>query len=54
MCYCIYMEKDTRSGTHRVGDRVGELWKEMEKETDLRRFTLLCEEFAREGGVRGE
>ena len=49
------MEKLTRSGNAPEGQtrrNLGELWKQMEKETDLLRFTLLCEEFAREGGVK--
>ncbi len=50
------MEKDTQGrGVPPQGNTptaLGELWEKMEKETDLLRFTLLCEEFAREGGVK--
>ncbi len=46
------MEKDTQGRGQKGRDKLGELWKQMEKETDLLRFTLLCEEFAREGGVK--
>ncbi len=50
------MEKDTRSGNAPEGQtrrNLGELWIKMENARDNESFTLLCEEFVREGGVKG-
>ncbi len=52
VCYCIYMDKDTQGRGQKGRDKLGELWRLMEKTQDPTEFTLLCEEFAREGGVK--
>jgi hypothetical protein len=46
------MEKLTDNRSGNLGENLGELWIKMENATDNDTFTLLCEEFAREGGVK--
>jgi hypothetical protein len=54
VCYCICMEKDTQGRGQKGRDKLGELWRLMENARDNESFTLLCEEFVREGGVKGK